>query len=69
MHDVRETLDGHQIADLDGSGDRHTPKIIPAEVDQHHVLGPLLRVMAQLFRERRVLFRVAPRRLVPAIGW
>ena len=48
VHHVGVTLEGHQFVHLLGA-ERHDPAdVVAGEVDEHHVLGPLLRVLAQL---------------------
>ena len=42
------TLEHHQLVHLLGA-ERHDPAdVVAGEVDEHHVLGPLLRVLGQL---------------------
>ena len=64
VHDVRVALDGLELRDPDRADRRDPPDVVPPEVDEHHVLGVLLRVGAQLRLERLVLggVRAAPAR-------
>jgi hypothetical protein len=49
-------------------GGAHPAEVVAAEVDEHQVLGALLRVGQQLERQRVVLASLGPRGRVPAIG-
>ena len=70
VEDVAVALDLHVLADGDGARPRDPPEVVPAEVDQHDVLRPLLRVALELLGEELVLaLASAPRGRVPAIGW
>ena len=42
MRDVREALRLEEALDLDGSGHADAREVVPPEVDEHHVLGPVL---------------------------
>src|SRR5690606_38615402 len=55
MLDVRVLLDRHLVGDPDGAGHRDAPDVIAREVDQHQVLGALLRVGEQFVGQRLVL--------------
>jgi hypothetical protein len=57
VHDVGVALDLHETGELDGTHLAHAPEVVAPEVDEHHVLGPLLLVREQLLRQRRVLLR------------
>ncbi len=57
VEDVAVALDLHVLADGDGARPRDPPEVVAAEVDEHHVLGPLLRVALELLGEERVLGR------------
>ena len=46
VHDVAVALDRHELDDLDRARFAHPPEVVAAEVDEHEVLGPLLRVGA-----------------------
>ena len=59
VHHVRVPLDDHVRRQLDRAGPRDAAHVVAREVDQHHVLGALLRIREQLGRERGVL-RVRP---------
>ena len=49
---------------------RDAAEVVAAEVDEHHVLGALLRVALELLGEAAASSAgVAPRGRVPAIGW
>jgi hypothetical protein len=60
VHDVREALDGEEVAHLHRPGRGDAAEVVPSEVDEHHVLGPLLLVGEELAREGEVLFRRRP---------
>ena len=50
VHDVRVPLDGHERGEPHRPELRHPPDVVPAQVHQHQVLGPLLGVGRQLRR-------------------
>ena len=52
-------LDLEERLDADAPRPADATQVVATEVDQHHVLGPLLGVGQQLLRHRRVLRRVA----------
>ena len=58
VHHVRVALERHQLVDLLGAELHDPPDVVAGEVDEHHVLGPLLRVLA---RARRPCAGRAPR--------
>src|SRR5207253_4810702 len=47
VEDVRVGLDLHFLVDLDGAVLADAAEVVAAEGDQHHVLGPLLRIPFQ----------------------
>ena len=47
MDDVRVFLDGHLLGDLDGTGAGQATDVVAGQVDEHQVLGTLLRVGQQ----------------------
>ena len=55
MRDVGEPLRLEEALDLDRSGDAHAREVVAAEVDEHDVLRPLLRVALELLGEDAVL--------------
>src|SRR4051794_30740516 len=55
VEDVAVALDLHVLGDRHGPGPRDSPEIVAAEVDEHDVLRPLLRVSLELLREDLVL--------------
>ena len=55
VHHVRVPLERHQLVDLLGAELDHAADVVAGEVDEHHVLGPLLRVLAQLGGEPPVV--------------
>ena len=57
-----------RLGDLHAAGARDAADVVAPEVDQHHVLGALLRVGEQLALDRESSSGVAPRGRVPAIG-
>ena len=68
VHDVAVALDPHEVRHLDRAGTQTRPRSLRRQVDQHHVLGPLLGVGQQLRGQPGVLLGVAPRGRVPAGG-
>ncbi len=56
---MRVALDLHQAVDADRARPGHAADIIPAEVDQHHVLRTLLEVAQQLLLELPVFHRIS----------
>src|SRR5215212_1190335 len=62
VEDVRVGLDDHQLVDLDAAVLADAAEVVAAEVDQHHVLGPLLWVVDQAGGEAAVLLLAAPTR-------
>ncbi len=58
MEDVAVALDLHVLADGDRARPRDPPEVVAPEIDQHHVLGALLRVGLQLLGEQGVLLGV-----------
>ena len=69
MHHVRVALDIHESSHLDRVGQADAGEIVAGEVDQHHVLGPLLLATPAAPRPaRRPAARSWPRGRVPAIG-
>jgi len=57
---VAVALDGHHVGDSHGAVAGHAADVVAPEVDQHHVLGPLLGVGQQLLGESAVLFLAGP---------
>ena len=57
VHDVAVPLDAHEVDDLDGARHADPAEVVAGQVDEHHVLGALLRVGEQLLGERGVLLR------------
>jgi hypothetical protein len=69
VHHVAVALDRAVGIDAHGAGARDAAEIVAREVDQHHVLGVLLRVGEQLVLERDIVVAAcAARGRVPAIG-
>src|SRR5699024_9642471 len=58
--DVGEALQVHEVPHHHGAGGAELLQIVAGEVDQHQVLGALLRVGEQLCAERLVLLRGGP---------
>ena len=58
MHDVGVALDVAQRGDLDAGRRRDAADVVASQVDEHGVLGELLRVGAKLLLERGILDRV-----------
>ena len=68
VHHVTVMLDRHHVADLHRAEIGDAADVVAAQIDQHHVLGPLLRIGQQLLGQAAVfLVRLAPRR-APAKG-
>jgi hypothetical protein len=61
VHHVAVALEGHHLVDLLGAEAHHPAHVVAGQVDQHHVLGPLLGVLAQLGAEAAVVLVGAPR--------
>ena len=55
MHHVAVTLEDHHLVDLLGSEPHDAADVVAGEVDEHHVLGDLLRVLAELGAEPAVV--------------
>ena len=55
---VAVALDLHVLAHGHGAGAAHPSEIVTAEIDQHHVLGPLLRILLELLGQDLVLARI-----------
>ena len=49
-------LDREQVTELDAAEPGHPADVVPPEVHQHDVLGPLLRIGEQLGLQRLVFF-------------
>ena len=62
---MAEALDGHELLDVDRAVGADPPEVVATEVDEHHVLGALLRVLGELAREPLVLGVGAPARPRP----
>ena len=67
MH-VCITLEHHQVINTDRSGFADSPEIIALKVNQHDMLGTLLRVHQQFSRKPLILFLVIAAR-VCACNW
>ena len=55
VEDVRVGLDDHVLVDADRAVLADAAEVVAAEVDQHHVLGALLRVVEQRLRLGAIL--------------
>ena len=55
VHHVRVAFDGERLGHLDAAGLGDAADVVARQVDQHHMLGALLRVGLQLGFERQVL--------------
>ena len=62
VHDVAVALDVPVRIHADGAGARDAAEIVAREIDQHDVLGVLLRIGEQLLLQSRVLVAVAAAR-------
>ena len=49
-------LEHHHLVDLLGAEPHDATDVVAGEVDQHHVLGDLLRMLAKLCAEAAVVF-------------
>ena len=57
MHDVAETLDVHQLHDLDAAGQADLAQVVARQVDEHDVLATLLWIGEQFLGKALILFR------------
>ena len=57
MHDMAEALDEELIGHGDGADLRDAADIVAAEIEQHQMLGALLRIGEQFCFQRLVLMR------------
>ena len=57
MHDVAVALDEELVGDLDGADLGDAADIVAAEIEQHQMLGALLRIGEQFLFERLVFVR------------
>ena len=55
VHHVRVALERHQLLDLLGAELHDPADVVAGEVDEHHVLGALLRVLDELGRQAPVV--------------
>ena len=55
-------LDAHELIDAHGAGFADSPEVVALEVDQHHVLGALLRMRGELRSLRDIAARPAAAR-------
>src|SRR4029079_3961439 len=58
VHNMREAFDLHQPRHTHGARLRNATDIVPPEIDQHDVLGPLLLVGQQLLGQLGVVLRI-----------
>ena len=68
VHDVAVALDAHLLGHLHRADLGDAADIVAPEIEQHQVLGQLLRVRQQLRRQASSSAGVSPRGRVPAIG-
>ena len=68
MHHVAVALERHHLVDLHGAELDDPTDVVAGQVDEHDVLGDLLRVLDSSAAMRRSSSSVRPRRRVPAIG-
>ena len=66
--DGRRPLEAAQPGDPDRSGGADAAEVVPKDVDDHHVLGPILVARQQLAGQGAVFLAVAPLGRVPLIG-
>ena len=57
VHDLAVALDEELVGDLDGADLGDAADVVAAEIEQHQVLGALLRIGEQLVLQRLVLVR------------
>ena len=71
VHDVAVALDDEALGDLDRADLGDPADVVAAEIEQHQVLGPLLRVGEQRLGQMLVLGRrrAAPRGCRRSAGW
>ncbi len=55
VHHLAVALDEELIGDAHAADAGHTARIVAAEIEEHQMLGPLLRIGEQFLRERPVL--------------
>src|SRR5580692_8433970 len=55
VHDMRVTLDGHQLFDFDRTVFADAAYIVAAEIDEHDVLGSLLFIMNHFVSDAAVV--------------
>ena len=68
MHDMTEALDDEALGHLHRSQLRHAADIVAAEIEQHQMLGALLRISEQLRLQRLVFFVGGAASARPASG-
>lgn len=56
VYDMRELLDLHQVNDLDRLWLADTIDIVPGEIDEHDMLGPVLFAFSQYLNSFLVLY-------------
>ena len=61
VHHVRVALEGHVLRDAHAAVFRHAADVVAPQVDQHHVLGPLLLARLQFLRQALVVLGAARR--------
>ena len=55
VHDVRVALERHELLDLLRPEPHDPADVVAGQIDEHHVLGTLLRVLAELCRESPIV--------------
>ena len=60
MHHMGVTLERHQFIHLLGSELDHPPDVVAGKVDEHHVLGALLRMFQQLGAQAAIVLLARP---------
>ena len=68
VHDVGVALDGHALGHAHAPDLRHAADVVAAEIHQHDVLGPLLRIGQQVLLQRDILLARAASRTRPGNG-
>ena len=60
VHHVGVALDHHQVLDFDAAGLANPAEVVASEVNEHHVLGPFLRVGKKFRFQFTILKRRPP---------
>ena len=66
---MRVAFDVEYLGYVDGAGLGDAADVVASEVEEHDVFGALFLVNAEVFFQSLSSASVAPRGLVPAMGW